>query len=397
MQVKTSLSKDRIQLIDALRGFAIMIIFIIHVQEHFNIFNFPPVDSQPAWLNNLDNSVFRLIFSMFAGKSYSIFALLFGVTFYIQYNNQAKKGLDFGPHFLWRMVILFVFGMLNSLFFPAGDILFIYAIVGISLFIVRKWKSKTILIVAILLLAQPIEWMHYIISLFDANYTMPNYHVDAYYKTVREVANSGNLKDFFYTNMTTGILGNMLWTISVGRLLQTAGLFMLGYLIGCKQLFKLEQKNIKFWVYVLIFAALAYNPLLEMRHILEARVGDTPILVGTLCVIFDMWQKFAFTFVIVSAFVLLYLNRHFVSLTNKLCYMGRMTLTVYILQGLVGCFIFLPVGLGIGNYCGATVSLLISLILVYLQIVFCKWWLSSHKQGPLEAIWHKLTWIGTSK
>lgn len=396
MEIQSSRSK-RIEMVDALRGFAIMIIFIIHVQEHFNIFNFPSADNQPEWLNILDASIFRLIFSMFAGKSYSIFALLFGFTFYIQYHNQELKGKDFGYRFLWRMLILFGFGLINSLFFPAGDILFIYAIVSISLFIVRKWSSKTILIIAIILLAQPMEWIHYFASVFNPAYTLPDFKVGELYGEVGKVAMSGNLVDYFYTNITTGIIANLSWTVSVGRLLQTAGLFMLGYLIGRKELLVITEKNIRFWVYVLVASALLYNPLYEMRSIMGGRVAENPIIEGTLSVVFDMWQKFAFTFVIVASFVLLYQKQFFVRLTNNLHYFGRMTMTNYIMQSIVGTFLFLPIGLNWGKYCGGTASFLISLVLVYFQILFCKWWLSSHKQGPLESVWHKLTWINSDK
>lgn len=394
---KLGSQSPRIELVDVLRGFAIMVIFIIHIQEHFNIFNFPPAESQPEWLNSLDNIVFKLIFSMFAGKSYSIFALLFGFTFYIQFQNQANKGKDFGYRFLWRMLILFCFGMIDSLFFPAGDILFIYAIVGISLFFVRKWSNKAILITAIILLAQPIEWMHYIISLFNQDYILPDYKVGGLFREVQEVAMSGNLKEYFYTNMTMGIAANLSWTISVGRLLQTAGLFMLGYLAGRKQLFISTEKNIRFWVYVLIVSALLFNPLLEMRGIMGDKAKDDLILAGTLSVVFDMWQKFAFTFVIISSFVLLYQKECFVRLTNNLRFLGKMTLTNYLMQSIIGTFLFLPIGLNLGNYCGGTLSFLISLILVFLQIQFCKWWMSNHRQGPLESIWHRLTWLNSDK
>lgn len=388
---------NRIELVDALRGFAIMIIFIIHVQEHFNIFNMPPADSMPGWLNVLDGYVLKLVFSMFAGKSYSIFALLFGFTFYIQYRNQELKGNDFGYRFLWRMLILFGFGMINSLFFPGGDILFLYAMIGVSLFIVRKWSNKAILITAIILLAQPMEWIHYTISLFNAGYTLPDYQTHELYKEVTDVAMAGNLKDYFYTNMTTGIAANVAWTISVGRFLQTAGLFMLGYLMGRKQLFVASEKNLRFWVCVLIASAFLFNPLMELKSLMSGRVSETPILSGTLVVVFDMWQKFAFTFVIVSSFVLLYQKIYFVRLTDNLRYMGRMTLTSYIMQSIVGTFLFLPIGLNLGLYCGGTLSLFISFVLVYIQLRLCKWWLSTHRQGPLEHLWHKLTWINSRK
>lgn len=72
----------RIEVVDALRGFSVIAILLVHNLEHF-IFPVYPMDS-PTWLTILDNGVFNIIFSLFAGKSYAIFALLFGFTFYIQ-------------------------------------------------------------------------------------------------------------------------------------------------------------------------------------------------------------------------------------------------------------------------------------------------------------------------
>ena len=75
----------RIEVVDALRGFAVMAILLVHSLEHF-IFPVYPTDS-PTWLNILDQGVLSGVFTLFAGKSYAIFALLFGFTFYIQSNN----------------------------------------------------------------------------------------------------------------------------------------------------------------------------------------------------------------------------------------------------------------------------------------------------------------------
>lgn len=355
----------------------------------------PPADNQPRWLNSLDQIVFRLTFSMFAGKVYSIFAILFGFTFYLQFRSQEAQGMDFGYRFLWRMLILVGFGILNSLFFPGGDILILYAILGVSLFIVRKWSSKSILITAIILLAQPVEWIHYCISLFNPEYALPDYHTNEFYKEVQEAAMYGNLVNYFYTNITSGIIATIAWTISVGRLLQTAGLFMLGYLIGRKELFVPTEKNIRFWIYTLIVSAFMFNPLLELKEIMTS--NEDHVVIGTLAIVFDMWQKLAFTFVIMSSFILLYQRNFFMRVTSSLRYLGRMTLTIYILQSIIGTLFFLPILLNLGKVCGGTVSLLISLLFVYLQIMFCKWWLSSHKQGPLEWTWHKLTWMNLRK
>lgn len=137
----------RIEVVDALRGFAVMAIFLVHNLEHF-IFPVYP-DGSPEWLNVLDQGVFNVIFSLFAGKAYAIFALLFGFTFYIQTSNQKKQGKDFGYRFLWRMVLLVGFATLNAAFFPAGDVLLLFAVVSLVLFLTRNWSDRAIIITSI--------------------------------------------------------------------------------------------------------------------------------------------------------------------------------------------------------------------------------------------------------
>ena len=66
---------------DALRGFAVMAILLVHNLEHF-IYPVYPTDP-PAWLGMLDRIVLDGTFSLFAGKAYAIFALLFGLTFFL--------------------------------------------------------------------------------------------------------------------------------------------------------------------------------------------------------------------------------------------------------------------------------------------------------------------------
>lgn len=102
-------------MVDALRGFAVMAILLVHNLEHFIFPVYPTGD--PGWLNILNDGVFNITFSLFAGKAYAIFALLFGFTFYIQSANQQRKGKDFGYRFLWRLVLLAVL-LLSMLLFP---------------------------------------------------------------------------------------------------------------------------------------------------------------------------------------------------------------------------------------------------------------------------------------
>ena len=65
-------------------------------------------------------------------------------------NNQKKQGKDFGYRFLWRLVLLTAFATLNAAFFPAGDVLLLFVIVGLVLFFTRNWSDKAILTTSII-------------------------------------------------------------------------------------------------------------------------------------------------------------------------------------------------------------------------------------------------------
>ena len=122
--------KKRIDILDVLRGFAIVSIMLLHSIEHFDMYYLP--ETLPTWMKSLDKGIWDSMFFLFGGKSYSIFALLFGVTYAIQLSRQQEKGASFDGRFAWRMLLLLGFGILNSVFFQ-GDILGIYAVIGLLL------------------------------------------------------------------------------------------------------------------------------------------------------------------------------------------------------------------------------------------------------------------------
>ena len=43
---------------------------------------------------------------------------------------------------------------------------------------------------------------------------------------------------------------------------------------------------------------------------------------------------------------------------------------------------------------GAVATLLIGAAIFIFQLLFSRWWLSKHKQGPFEYLWRKATWMG---
>ena len=97
----------RIDVADILRGIAIGGIVLIHFIEQLNFYHFPEASS--PFMAKFNQAVWDTTFFLLAGKMYAIFSMLFGLSFFIQHDNQAQQGKDFRLRFLWRMVLLFLF------------------------------------------------------------------------------------------------------------------------------------------------------------------------------------------------------------------------------------------------------------------------------------------------
>ena len=91
---QTLKTTERLGVVDALRGFALLAIVLLHNLEHYNLF-LPLEVTVPAWLQTIDKYMWDTMFFLFAGKAYATFSLLFGFSFYIQLRNAEKRGTDF--------------------------------------------------------------------------------------------------------------------------------------------------------------------------------------------------------------------------------------------------------------------------------------------------------------
>jgi uncharacterized protein len=98
----------------------------------------------------------------------------------------------------------------------------------------------------------------------------------------------------------------------------------------------------------------------------------------------------------ISAFVQAFGRPRMFSWLRTFVPVGKMALTNYLLQTVVGLLLFygyLP-GLRLFGQVGSAALLLLGLIIFASQVVFSHWWLQSHAQGPVEWLWRKLTYAG---
>lgn len=90
--------------------------------------------------------------------------------------------------------------------------------------------------------------------------------------------------------------------------------------------------------------------------------------------------------------LLLWLNPIWTPRLATLQPMGRMPLTNYLMQSLVGTFIFYPFGLGLFQDIGPAAVVAAAFVIWALQCLLSAWWFRRHAFGPMEALWRALTY-----
>ena len=380
----------RLDVLDALRGFAIVSIMLLHNIEHFD-FYFSP-SGLPAWLKLVDKMIWDSMFFLFGGKSYAIFALLFGMTFYIQWHSREQRGEDFRPRFAWRLALLLAFGLFNSMFYH-GDILSIYAVLGLALIPVARLRSTTVLGIAVILLLQPYAWLEFFQALPHPDEKLADPASWAYFGRANDYMAHGSAFEVWWGNLTNGKVGVIRWSWENGRIFQIPALFMFGMLAGRKGVFKLSPENKQFWLRTLIVAVVVFIPFYLLKSWPESwNIGQA--VQRPLLVIVTSWSNVAFMVVLVSSFTLLFYSWRWLEFFSPL---GRMSLTSYVVQSVIGTSIYYGFGLGMYRYTGASYALAIGIVLALLQRQFSVWWLKRHAQGPLEMLWHRATWAGSHR
>lgn len=390
----TLTNNNRIEIADVLRGFAVMGITLIHFIERFSLNSHP--EETCNFLLFTDKIIWDSTFFAFSGKAYCIFALLFGFSFFIQDNTQKGKGKDFRGRFAWRLAILMLFACINSMLFP-GEILVLYAFLGYILIAVCRLSTRTVAIMAVILLSQPIEWAQIIYALINPEYVNANAEFDAtYWEIVNTVQKEGSFLDMCKTAIGTGNIANMGWMLLHGRVTQTVGLFMAGMLIGRSNLFICSDKNIKFWTKAFIISTISFFPIYGLIAILPDFITREALLVPSTLLLKSI-SNLAFTVILFAGVILVYYLTKLKGILHHLAPYGRMSMTNYLSQSMIGGFLFYHWGLELYKYTGITVCYLMGIGMFFLQLFFCRWWLRSHRQGPLEWLWKKATWIKIGK
>lgn len=378
----------RVDVADVLRGFAVMAILLLHFIEHFNFYSFPDTSGQSQWLNFSDKAIWDGLFFVFGGKAYAIFALLFGFSFFIQHDNQRMRGNDFRLRFCWRLFLLFIIGNINACFFT-GEILVLYSLVGFVLVLTCNLSNRTLWWLIAICMIQPVCLYHIINALVNPEYVPFEISYVEYWSKANVAQSSAGFWEMVKVNLWDGQLFSLIWAWENGRVFQTAGLFMAGMLIGRQGWFL--KKNLHYWGYVLAIALVCYFPLTGINNLIGNYI-ENKVILGQAHIIFSSLAKLCFMLILICGILFgYYRTRSLSRVLSLLIPYGKMSMTNYVTQGILGAFLFYHWGLYL--QLGITASELLGIVAFLIQYFLCRLWVGRHNHGPLEYIWKKATWI----
>jgi uncharacterized protein len=108
--------------------------------------------------------------------------------------------------------------------------------------------------------------------------------------------------------------------------------------------------------------------------------------------LFDAWNN-AMTLFYIASFALLFLRPRWQPRLLSFAPVGRMALSAYLAQTVIGVLVFFGVGLGLLGRFGNSVTMPLGLAVFALQVWACRAWLAHFRFGPLEWAWRSLTWL----
>ncbi|WP_239484120.1 DUF418 domain-containing protein [Marseilla massiliensis] len=388
--------KERFAILDILRGFALVGIAVANFPE-FALFTFLKPDAVAAMPTaGADRWVRFLQYVFVDGKFYTIFSLLFGIGFSIIISNAMRRGASGFRIFYRRMAILLGFGFVHLMFIWSGDILMLYALMGMLLPLFRNCSDRTLLSWAAVLLFVPViidfacEFAGVSLSAgvvrlqqhYCAKYGITD---DNFAYWLRDADSYGGVFQF----LVQGALVRVQEFVDGNRYFKVMGLFLIGFCIGRRRMYAHTVMRRRMLRRVALTGCCAGLPLSVVYA--WSAVNGHPWGNAAHSLLYFV-SVYIVGFAYVAAICLVY-NRHpRARVFSLFSAPGRMALTNYIGQSVWGMAIYYGIGLGLGASMGLSLVVPVAVGVWLVEALSSLLWLRFFNFGPLEWIWRMLTY-----
>jgi uncharacterized protein len=382
---------ERARVLDALRGFALLGIFISHVPD-VSGYSFLAAGAR-ARLDALgiDGPLAAVFRFLITNKFYSLFSLLFGIGFAVQLESAARRSAAFAPHFARRLAVLLAIGLAHaSLWY--GDILKDYALIGFVLIVTARWTTAQVARAAAIVLIARVAWPVLMAGLVSGLAAAPSGgDPQGSFDALTHAFGGSDIGAAFAANLQLLRL-KAVQMIYDGKTVSVLGMFLLGALIGRMRLYRDLGAHEGLFRKVLWLCApvgVIGNALLVRMH------AATPEFPPTLAWIAEQGLAAiavpAMTLSYAAGFALLW-SRGGGRALRALAPVGQMALTTYVSQTLIGIGLFYGIGLGLGGRLGLAGGTAVGIAIFASQMLLSALWLRGFRFGPLEWLWRRATY-----
>jgi uncharacterized protein len=387
--------KERIALIDALRGLALLGIITANLAS-FSGYAYLSWEARQALpYFALDQLVDPLLHILIGSKFSTIFSMLFGLGFALQLEKARAKGIVFKPYFVKRMLLLLTLACLHAYLLWFGDIIRFYALAGFSLLLVAHWTEKKLLIAGLVL---SVVLTPVIFILNEAVLYHPPTLGDLSLQGVLNAFQHGTYGQVLAANWQLDEVRNF-WQGAPLTIASTIGKVLIGFWMGKKGIFSEPEKHrplLRRWfcggLLLGVPSSVAYWAVKTGQLNLDSLwLAWLPFVVVGGMILHSLFY--------ISCFVQAWGRGRGLSLLKTFVPIGKMALTNYLLQTAVGLFLFygyLP-GPHLMGQVGSASLLLVGVLIYALQVLFSYWWLRFYQQGPVEWLWRKLAYAGQNR
>ena len=387
---------ERIGLLDALRGLALLGIFVVNIEW----FTRPWQEFGNGMAQGLAGADFVAAWAVHvfvSGKFWILFSLLFGMGFAVMMA-RAKASDRFASIYLRRLAVLFAIGIAHALLFWVGDILHSYVIAGLLLLALRDAGPRAqlatglamylglcglSLLAGAAMLAVPAGQMDTVATGALAENARAAEAAAAAYAgggfaevTAQRLRDFSSLawNNFGVVPMALGIFLIGSWLLRSGRIADVAGnrAFFVRMAACCLPL------GLAVTLWAAWLSTGHPQGTLDTRYLVAASLhglGALPMTLGGVALVALAWQS------AVGA-----------GLLGLVAPVGRMALTNYLLQSVIASLLFYGYGLAMWGRIGHAGLVLLALAVFALQALASRWWLARYRFGPLEWAWRWLTY-----
>ncbi|SFK81066.1 DUF418 domain-containing protein [Lysobacter sp. cf310] len=388
-------TSERILTLDALRGIALLGVLLMNVESFTGSLLDVGTGIAPdqPWRDRLADG---FVYIFVQGKFWTLFALLFGMGFASMSERARAAGADFLPLYLRRSLGLLAVGLIHALLIWSGDILVCYALTAFALLILRNapqgalWPiggTLNLMLVAMLLLSS------LAIALVGQEAAdMGDFAVDQSLRA-REIA--------AYAQGSYAQASAFRWHYFVETTLPSYWMFVpmaLG-LFAIGAWFVRSGAIVAPVRYRRFYAALRWGagPLGLAITLVGLAVDAEPVLTGKTLGASDMFATTLQTLAapLMSLGYLAWIVRALERGARwplAFAPAGRMALTLYLMQSVLGTWVFYGYGLGLWGEVSRVSQVLGACVLFGLQLAFARGWFARFRYGPVEWLWRWFTY-----